>query len=41
MVLALYTREKSPDTNLIEGWVGPRTGLDVNRGEKNLATAGN
>jgi hypothetical protein len=26
---------------LIEGWVGPRTGLDVNRGEKNLATAGN
>jgi hypothetical protein len=26
---ALYPRERTPDTHLTEGWVGPRAGLDT------------
>jgi hypothetical protein len=34
MPLPLYTRRKAPDTHWIEGWVGPRAGLDIM--ERNL-----
>jgi hypothetical protein len=38
---ALYPRGKDPGTHCAGGWVGPRTGLDTEAGEKNpFASAG-